>query len=213
MRIHAVDKIFKVRQQCTHRMAKKGRAKKVAIVVIVVAVVAVLVLGYVGYLPFLNSPHFGFPTGSQMSSAAGNGKTYKQDSSPHSPSSNSTKYDGYSVEASQYLNYSSNSSNSHFEVFELEFSNNSGASSLYGKFYSQINVLGAFKSSTTSSSNITYRGFVFSYFSTSLSGVSIEDSIGYNGHYLFLIMYESGFAGSASMSACSHAVIDSMYSI
>ena len=185
----------------------RKKTTKILVPVIVIAVVAVVVLGYFGYLPFFNNPNFGFPSSSQMTQAAGNGKTYNQSGSPHQASGGQSSYSG--VSSAQELNYTSQGG-AFILVIELKFSSSSGAQSEYTKTYAEIksaSTLGGVLSSSTSiSANITYRGFT--YFSYQFLGEQI--SFGYDGAFVFMIFSYSG-TSSISIDATSNAVVSAMY--
>ncbi len=182
---------------------KKG--VKIAIPVVVIAVVVIVVLGYFGYLPFLNSPHYGFPSSQQMSNAAGNGKTYNQTGSPTQQSGSSSNYSGAS--SYEMLDYSSGiTTESSIIVIEVQFSSSSDAQSAYAELSGNAAILAAHLSVTVSS-NASYRGFTYFYYNYS----GIEIGVGYDSSYIFVVTAIDGSAGSISITATSHAVIDAMY--
>ncbi len=185
-------------------MAKRKGGKIAAVVIIVV--VGVAALGYFGYLPFLNSPHFGFPSSSQMSSASGNGNTYNQQGSPQSPSGNQ----GSGVVSAQELNFTSSMKASWIQVVEVQYSNDNDARNAYLNLTGQAGPV-SFKSS--GSGNLSYRGFTYAYVTATALGLTISSSTGYDSNYLFLIFAFQGSASSISINACSQSVISSMYSV
>lgn len=185
-------------------MAKRKGGKIAAVVIIVV--VGVAALGYFGYLPFLNSPHFGFPSSSQMSSASGNGNTYNQQGSPQSPSGNQ----GSGVVSAQELNFTSSMKASWIQVLEIQYSNDNDARNAYLNLTGQAGPV-IFKSS--GSGNLSYRGFTYAYVTATVLGLTISSSTGYDSNYLFFIYAFQGSASSISINACSQSVISSMYSV
>ncbi|MCL4342643.1 MAG: hypothetical protein M1267_02155 [Candidatus Thermoplasmatota archaeon] len=182
------------------------RSIKIAIPVVVVALVIVVGLGYFGYLPFLNSPHYGFPTSQQVSSAAGNGQTYNQSGSPSQHSGSPSNFNASGVSSFEILNYTDTAKLSYVEVLEIQFSSGSNAQSAYAKLTGTFRV-GSLGISV--SGNTTYRGFT--YFSYGISGITV--AAGFDSSYMFLILMVSGSAGQFSVSATSQVVVNAMYGI
>ena len=183
------------------------KAIKIAIPVVVAALVIVVGLGYFGYLPFLNSPHYGFPTSQQVSSAAGNGQTYNQSGSPSQHSGSPSNFNESGISSFEILNFTDTAKLSVVEVMEIQFSSGSNAQSAYAQLTGSVRVgslLGA-----TVSGNTTYRGFT--YFTYNFSGFTV--SAGFDSSYIFLIVMVSGNAGQISVSATTQVVVNAMYGI
>lgn len=180
---------------------------KIAIPVVVVALVIVVGLGYFGYLPLLNSPHYGFPTSQQVSSAAGNGQSYNQSGSPSQHSGSPSNFSASGTSSFEMLNYTDTAKLSSVEVLEIQFSSSSNAQSAYAQLTGNAKVgslLGV-----TVSGNTTYRGFT--YFTYSFSGFTV--AAGFDSSYMFLILMVSGSAGQISVSATAQVVVNAMYGI
>ena len=159
-----------------------------------VIVVIIMSIIFVPIFELASSGHnFGFPTSSDISSASGINVNFTEQGAPKSTNGSGISHNS-GVVSGQYVYYNS-TSDGYFELTEVKTSNSTNSSGLYSSFYDHFK--SDYRNDTSAysiSSNQSALGFTYFYFSSS-GFVHFKASIGYNGIYLFFLLY----AGSAAV--------------
>ena len=162
---------------------------------IIALVMVVIIMGII-LVPIFeiasSGPSFRFPTSSDISNASGINVNFTEQGTPKSTNGSGISHNS-GVVSGQYVYYNS-TSDGFFELVEVKTSSSSNSSVLYSNFYDKFK--SDYKNDTSSNSiSSNQSAFRFTYFYFSSSGfLHFKVSMGYNGLYMFFLLYEGSAA-------------------